>query len=57
MAYQLNQIVIHENRRCKIVELTESTAKLVNLEYKGGSDWKMMEITISNIEEDNTNEQ
>lgn len=29
--YNVGQVIIHEGRRCKITELTDHTAKLVNL--------------------------
>lgn len=51
--YKLGQIVLHEGRRCRIVEISDHSAKLINLDPKGDSDWKMLEVLLIDMKEDN----
>jgi hypothetical protein len=51
--YEIGQIVVHEGRRCRIAELSDHSAKLINLDPKDDSDWKMLEVLLINMKEDN----
>lgn len=50
--YEVGQIVLYEGRRCKITELSEHSAKLINLNPKDDSDWKILEVLLINMKED-----
>lgn len=50
--YNVGQVIIHEGRRCKITELTDHTAKLVNLSPISPNDWKTLEILLMDIKEE-----
>lgn len=52
MNYKVGQVVIYEGRRCKIEELNDHSAKLVNLSPKDKSDWRKLEVLLINIKED-----
>lgn len=50
--YNVGQVIIHEGIRCKITELTDHTAKLVNLSPISPNDWKTLEILLMDIKEE-----
>lgn len=52
MNYKVGQVVIYEGRRCKIEELNDHSAKLINLSPKDKSDWRKLEVLLINIKED-----
>lgn len=54
--FKVGDIVIYENRTCRITELTASSATLYNLSPKDASDWIYLQVQISNIKEDTNNE-
>lgn len=50
--YNVGQVIIHEGRRCRIAELTDHKATLVNLSPSSPNDWKTLEILLMDIKED-----
>ena len=54
MQLAINQVVIYEGRRCKIIELSDHKAKLENLSPIGDNDWLFLEVVLENIKEDVT---
>ena len=50
--YNVGQVIIREGRRCKITELTDHTAKLINLSPISPNDWKTLEILLMDIKEE-----
>lgn len=50
--YKVGQIIIYEGRRCKIDELNDHSARLINLSPHSNSDWKTLEVLLINIKED-----
>ena len=49
MKHHVGQIIIYEGRKCKIIELTDTTAKLQNLSLVNDKDWKYLEVVIKSI--------
>ncbi len=52
----VGDIVVYENRECRITKLTENEAELVNINPKNESDWVKVRVLITDIEEDTKNE-
>lgn len=48
----VGDIVIYENRECRIESLTETSAELVNLTPKNENDWVKVKVLITSIKED-----
>ena len=53
---KVGDIVVYENRECRITKLTENEAELVNINPKNESDWVKVRVLITDIEEDTKNE-
>lgn len=49
---KVGDIVVYENRECKITELTDTSAELTNLTPKNEKDWVKIKVLITDIEED-----
>ena len=50
--FVVGQTIIHEGRKCRISELTDHKAKLINLTPKDSSDWTVLEVLLIDIKED-----
>ena len=53
---KVGDIVVYENRECRITKLTDNEAELVNINPKNESDWVKVRVLITDIEEDTKNE-
>ena len=53
---KVGDIVVYENRECRITKLTDNEAELVNLHPKNENDWAKVRVLITDIEEDTKNE-
>lgn len=53
---KVGDIVIYENRECRIDKLTDTSAELVNLTPKNENDWVKVKVSITDIKEENNDE-
>ena len=52
MSWKLGDVLMYEDRRCKITKLTDTEAELTNLSRKDALDWSRVRILITMIKED-----
>lgn len=50
--FVVGQTIVHEGRKCRIMELTDRKAKLMNLTPKDSSDWTILEVLLIDIKEE-----
>lgn len=53
---KVGDIIVYENRECRITKLTNNEAELVNLHPKNQKDWAKVRVFITDIKEGTENE-